>query len=157
MFPTAQQRWIAWKAVPDPAGCKCSHLRLSFRCCTARRSLSDLVGRNCERFLCLRRCATGASGCRAHLHASAYLQATSALNDVLRFCMVLSEQPNASLVTPGERHWSIFESLCLQSRASGNLVQDAWFAALAIESGCEWITADRDYAKFDGLSWRAPF
>ena len=23
--------------------------------------------------------------------------------------------------------------------ATGNLVQDAWFAALAIEAGCEWI------------------
>jgi predicted nucleic acid-binding protein len=34
------------------------------------------------------------------------------------------------------------------------LIQDAWFAALAIESGCEWITADRDYARFDGLRWR---
>ena len=81
----------------------------------------------------------------------------SALDDTLLFCDTLSAQPNASLVTPGERHWSIFQSLCLQSRASGNLVQDAWFAALAIESGCEWITIDRDYAKFDGLSWRSPF
>ena len=35
--------------------------------------------------------------------------------------------------------------------AAGNLVQDAWYAALAIESGCEWITVDRDYARFGGL------
>jgi hypothetical protein len=28
--------------------------------------------------------------------------------------------------------------------------------ALAIESGCEWITTDRDYAGFPGLSWREP-
>jgi predicted nucleic acid-binding protein len=39
----------------------------------------------------------------------------------------------------------------------GVVVQDAWFAALAIESGCEWITTDRDYARFEGLRWRAPF
>jgi transposase len=39
----------------------------------------------------------------------------------------------------------------------GNLVQDAWFAALAIESGCEWITTDRDYARFPELRWREPF
>ena len=24
-------------------------------------------------------------------------------------------------------------------------MHDAWFAALAIESGCEWVTADCDY------------
>ena len=81
----------------------------------------------------------------------------STLNDALGFCKAISEQTNASLVSPGERHGSIFESLCVQSRATGNLVQDAWFAALALESGCELITADRDYAKFDGLSWRTPF
>jgi hypothetical protein len=33
-------------------------------------------------------------------------------------------------------------------------VPDAWLAALAIESGSEWITNDRDYARFDGLQWR---
>ncbi|TLZ03430.1 MAG: type II toxin-antitoxin system VapC family toxin, partial [Gammaproteobacteria bacterium] len=42
------------------------------------------------------------------------------------------------------------------SKATGNLAQDAWFAALAIESGCDWITTDRDYARFPGLTWRAP-
>jgi hypothetical protein len=46
---------------------------------------------------------------------------------------------------------------CREARAAGNLVQDAWFAALAIESGCEWITTDRDYARFAGLKWRAPW
>ena len=30
-------------------------------------------------------------------------------------------------------------------------------AALAIESGCEWITTDGDYARFAGLSWSRPF
>lgn len=80
----------------------------------------------------------------------------SSSRDAFQFCRVLQEQPNATVVTPGERHWSIFEILCVKSKAIGNLVQDAWFAALAIESGCEWITADRDYARFPGLTWRSP-
>jgi uncharacterized protein len=77
--------------------------------------------------------------------------------DVLHFGRTLLEQPNATIIVPGERHWSIFESLCSQAKATGNLVQDAWFAALALESGCEWITTDRDYARFPGLTWHSPF
>ena len=32
----------------------------------------------------------------------------------------------------------------------------AWLAALAIESGCEFVTTDRDFARFPGLRWRHP-
>lgn len=81
----------------------------------------------------------------------------SSLEDALQFCAALREQPNATVVAPGERHWSIFEGLCRQFKVAGNLAQDAWFAALAIESGCEWITTDTDYAKFPDLRWRRPF
>ena len=77
--------------------------------------------------------------------------------EVFRFCSVLLDQPNATVVVPGARHWPLFEELCLRSKATGNLVPDAWNAALAIETGCEWITTDRDYARFAGLKWRAPF
>jgi predicted nucleic acid-binding protein len=31
------------------------------------------------------------------------------------------------------------------------IVTDAWFAALAIEWDCEWVTFGRDYARFPGL------
>lgn len=81
----------------------------------------------------------------------------SSLEDALAFGQVLMDQPNATLIVPGERHWQIFEHLCRDARAAGNLVQDAWFAALALESGCEWITTDRDYARFSGLKWRTPW
>ncbi len=40
--------------------------------------------------------------------------------------------------------------------ARGNLVADAYHAALAIEHGVEWGTTDRDYARFPGLRWRHP-
>jgi uncharacterized protein len=81
----------------------------------------------------------------------------SSLKDALDFSAVLLSQPNCRVVEPGPRHWDIFTNLCRLVTASGNLVQDAWFAALAIESGCEWITNDRDYARFPGLRWRPAF
>ena len=81
----------------------------------------------------------------------------SSLNEVLEFCGALTRPEHCVAVQPGPRHWQIFFDLCRKSRASGNLVQDAWFAALAIEAGCEWITTDRDYARFPGLRWREPF
>jgi len=51
----------------------------------------------------------------------------------------------------------IFRKLSRHARAAGNLVQDAWFAALANESACDWITTDGDYGRFPGLRWRSPF
>jgi hypothetical protein len=59
-------------------------------------------------------------------------------------------------LAPGERHWDIFQRLCREVNAKGNLIPDAYLAALAIESGSEWITTDRDYARFPGLRWRHP-
>lgn len=80
----------------------------------------------------------------------------SRLDEVCRFCEALLGQPHCMVVQPGERHWEIFIRLCTEADARGNLVPDAWFAALAIESGCEWITLDRDYARFPALRWRLP-
>ena len=80
----------------------------------------------------------------------------SELDEVLAFARTLLEQPHCQVVTPGDRHFDIFCDLCREVRAAGNLVQDAWLAALAIESGCDWITTDRDFARFPGLAWRAP-
>jgi len=80
----------------------------------------------------------------------------SPLMVALEFAEQVREQPSAMLIEPGERHWSIFRRLCVEAKAKGNLVPDAYFAALAIEGGCEWITTDRDYSRFPGLRWRSP-
>ena len=74
----------------------------------------------------------------------------------LGFADVLRAQPNAVIVSPGTRHWDIFGRLCRGAGAKGNLVADAYLAALAIESGSEWITTDRDFSRFPGLRWRHP-
>ncbi len=78
------------------------------------------------------------------------------LEIALGFVNHLREHPGCVLISPGERHWEIFTRLCKAAGAKGNLISDAYFAALAMESGAEWITADRDYARFPGLRWRHP-
>lgn len=99
---------------------------------------------------------TLASLVRISTHPGIYVN-PSELSEALHFCDAIIEAPTCTIVQPRERHWSIFADLCRQGRVKGNLVQDAWFAALAIESGCEWITTDRDYARFPRLRWREPF
>jgi toxin-antitoxin system PIN domain toxin len=80
----------------------------------------------------------------------------SSIEDAIGFGDDLLCQPHCQIVEPGERHWEIFKRMCIETDTRGSLVTDAWFAALAIEWGCDWITLDRDYARFPGLKWRAP-
>lgn len=78
------------------------------------------------------------------------------LKIALEFAAEVRQQPNAAIIAPGPRHWQIFHDLCRRAGARGNLVPDAYHAALAIESGSEWITTDRGFARFPGLRWRHP-
>ncbi len=80
----------------------------------------------------------------------------SPVAEAFGFCDSLLAQPHCQLVEPGERHWSILRRLCIEADVRGPRVTDAWLAALAIESGSEWITLDRDFARFPGLNWRVP-
>ena len=80
----------------------------------------------------------------------------SPIEEVFAFCDSLLSQPHCEIVRPGPRHWTIFRRMCVEADARGPLVADAWFAALAIEHGCAWISYDRDYARFPGLDWREP-
>jgi len=80
----------------------------------------------------------------------------STLDEALEFVEVLRGNGNVAPVGPGPQHWEIFTGLCRKVEAKGNLVPDAYVAALAIEHGCEWITGDRDFARFPGLRWRHP-
>ena len=68
----------------------------------------------------------------------------------------LRATPNAVRVAPGDRHWPIFTSLVNDADARGNRVPDAYLAAMCIEQGATWYSADRDFARFPGLDWRLP-
>lgn len=78
------------------------------------------------------------------------------LPEALSFAAELKNQPHCVLISPGPRHWEIFDRLARQVNAKGALITDVYFAALAIESGSEWITTDLDYSRFPGLHWRHP-
>lgn len=81
----------------------------------------------------------------------------SPLAAALTFADEILTPVHAVRIAPGPRHWDIFARLCREANARGNLIADAYLAAMAIESGCEWVSTDGDYARFDGLIWVQPF
>lgn len=79
----------------------------------------------------------------------------STMEEALEFIDSLLAQPRCSLVRPGPNHWKIFRQLCERTGMRGDIISDAVHAALAIESGCEWVTADTDFARFaPPLRWQ---
>ena len=74
----------------------------------------------------------------------------------LAFCEDVRSAPAAVMTLPGPRHWQIFRQLCEATGARGNVVPDAYLAALAIEHGATWISTDTGFARFPGLRWRRP-
>ena len=96
------------------------------------------------------------SGCVRVVTHPRVFQPPTPLPRALEFVQAFRDHPNCLVVRPGNRHWNLFIDLCRRADARGNLVSDAYHAALALESGCDWITTDRDYARFPGLRWRHP-
>lgn len=92
---------------------------------------------------------------RVSTHPRVFEDPTS-LGDALAFCEAVRRAPSAVPLNPGPRHWRIFQALCAEAEARGNLVPDAYLAAIAIENSAEWISSDRDFARFPGLRWRHP-
>ena len=70
------------------------------------------------------------------------------------FTRRLWESPMSMALRPGSRHFEIFLELCESLDLRGNHIPDAYHAALAIEWGCTFVTADRGFGRFPGLDWR---
>ncbi|WP_255450447.1 type II toxin-antitoxin system VapC family toxin [Skermania sp. ID1734] len=81
----------------------------------------------------------------------------SSTQEALDYCAAIRAAPSAVPLQPGPRHWALFAELCAETAAKGNIVPDAYHAALAIENGATWITNDRGFARFPKLMWRKPF
>lgn len=78
----------------------------------------------------------------------------SRIEKALEFTAGLLAAASVVMLTPTQRHWEIFTDLCRSTQAKGNLVADAYLAAIAIDSDAEFVTGDRDFARFPGLRWR---
>jgi toxin-antitoxin system PIN domain toxin len=78
------------------------------------------------------------------------------LVEALEFAEQFRTHDAVRLFAPGSEHWRLFTQLCRKTGAKGNFVPDAYHAALAIETGCEWISLDRGFSRFPGLRWRHP-
>jgi len=66
------------------------------------------------------------------------------------------EQPPAWIPAPTDSHGAILGRMLGQIGDKPNLVADAHLAALALEHGLLLCSADRDFARFDGLRWSNP-
>ena len=96
------------------------------------------------------------SGCLRILTHPKIFSPSTPLPKAMTYVGELRDHPNMAIISPGAGHWRIFCDLCTSVSARGNFISDAYHAALAIESGCEWITTDRGFARFKGLRWRHP-
>ena len=96
------------------------------------------------------------SGClRVITHPKIFKKPTP-LAMALEFLDDFRARDEVHVLGPGPGHWKIFIDLCRRGDARGNLVPDAFHAALAMELGCEWLTLDRSFARFPGLKFRHP-
>ena len=78
------------------------------------------------------------------------------LATAVEFVQTLRASPNAVSVGPGDRHWDIFLGLCREIDARGQDLPDAYHAAIAVENGATWYSADRGFARFRSLRWSHP-
>jgi toxin-antitoxin system PIN domain toxin len=78
------------------------------------------------------------------------------IDDAFAFLAAVRDQPNHLSLVPTERHLDLFEDLCRDYDATGDLTADAYVAALALDHGCEVVSLDRDFARFERVTWRRP-
>jgi uncharacterized protein len=65
-------------------------------------------------------------------------------------------RPAAWIPVPGQRHMAHLERMVRSAQPTGNLIHDAHLAALASEHALTIVSADSDFAKFDGVKWMNP-
>lgn len=76
--------------------------------------------------------------------------------DVFAALAVLTASPEHVRLGVNERVWRQFDDVCRRFDVSGDLVPDAFLAALAIAYGGAVASFDRDFRRFEGLDLVRP-
>ena len=76
--------------------------------------------------------------------------------EAFAFVEATCAQPLHLPVGPGPRHLTLLRRLCEEADALGDLIADATIAAVAAEHGCDVVTLDRDFARFQSVRHRRP-
>lgn len=74
----------------------------------------------------------------------------------MAFHTALLEYPFTLRATPGQTHRDILHRLIRELSLTGNDINDAWLAALAIERGSTLASLDQGFSRFPGLDWINP-
>ena len=75
----------------------------------------------------------------------------------LAFVEALRASPVGRALSPTDAAWrQLARFISNDPYIVGNLVPDAWIAALAVTSGARVATADAGFARFEGLMWFNP-
>lgn len=75
----------------------------------------------------------------------------------LRFVDALRAAPRARPIAASTATWALLGEWAEgDAQLRGNLVPDAWLAALARSHGARLATADRGFARYRGLDWFVP-
>jgi toxin-antitoxin system PIN domain toxin len=80
----------------------------------------------------------------------------SSLEVALAFVDAVLDAPAAVVPALSERLVPTLAEVCRAAGATADRVPDAYLAALALDLDAELITADRGFARFEGLRWRHP-
>ena len=78
-------------------------------------------------------------------------------DEALRFVDRLRAAPRARPLAATSATWELLGAhICRDQGIRGNLVPDAYLAALAVSHGCRLATFDRGFARFPGLDFFDP-
>ena len=77
-------------------------------------------------------------------------------SDALRFVDQLRTSPSFLRSEPSSAVWDRFANLASSIGARGNAIADTYLAAAAMDLNATLVTADKRFARFEGLRWAHP-